>query len=88
MSLLFGRLTQNFVNFAMSLGSANDPQTQAEQLHIIAVAFKHAAALNASYLSYIGQSACCKLSLISPAPDRCWHVCLHIRLYVDLGVYR
>ncbi|KAI0660475.1 multidrug resistance protein 1 [Cubamyces menziesii] len=54
MSLLFGRLTQNFVNFAMSLGSANDPQTQAEQLHIIALAFKHAAALNASYLSYIG----------------------------------
>lgn len=58
MSLLFGRLTQDFVSFGAALNNltlpgpdgdaarANYPQAAAE--------FRHAAALNASYLVYIG----------------------------------
>ncbi|KAI0652215.1 multidrug resistance protein 1 [Trametes meyenii] len=60
MSLLFGRLTQDFVNFGITLALARDasnPQAQATaqaRLPSAAMAFKHAAALNASYLVYIG----------------------------------
>ncbi|KAI0673480.1 multidrug resistance protein 1 [Trametes maxima] len=60
MSLLFGRLTQDFVNFGVTLAMARDasnPEAQAAaqaQLPSAQAAFKHAAALNASYLVYIG----------------------------------
>ncbi|KAI0830713.1 P-loop containing nucleoside triphosphate hydrolase protein [Trametes gibbosa] len=53
MTFVFGRLTQDFVNFATTAlagGGANDPQLQAQ----VAAAFKHTAAQNASYLVYIG----------------------------------
>ncbi|KAI0639804.1 P-loop containing nucleoside triphosphate hydrolase protein [Trametes polyzona] len=50
MTFLFGRLTQDFVNFATTSG----PISQAEAAARAAAAFKHAAALNASYLVYIG----------------------------------
>ncbi|KAH9858203.1 P-loop containing nucleoside triphosphate hydrolase protein [Lenzites betulinus] len=53
MTFVFGRLTQNFVSFATTVsasGDAADPQVQAE----LAAEFKHTAALNASYLVYIG----------------------------------
>ncbi|THG99669.1 hypothetical protein EW026_g2716 [Hermanssonia centrifuga] len=51
MSLLFGRLTENFVTFGTMLASGNsDPA----QLAAAAASFRQAAALNASYLVYIG----------------------------------
>ena len=55
MSLLFGRLTQNFVEFGTVLNMANagDPDAL-QQLGAAAAGFRHAAAQNASYLVYIG----------------------------------
>ena len=51
MSLLFGRLTQNFVEFGTVLNMANagDPDAL-QQLGAAAAGFRHAAAQNASYL--------------------------------------
>ncbi|KAI0714082.1 P-loop containing nucleoside triphosphate hydrolase protein [Cerioporus squamosus] len=59
MSLLFSRLTQDFVTFGtiLQLTSSPDPATAAQaqqELPIAAAGFKHSAALNASYLVYIG----------------------------------
>ncbi|KAL1951601.1 hypothetical protein VTO73DRAFT_750 [Trametes versicolor] len=53
MSFLFGRLTQDFVNFATAAAAA-DPQDQSALDAQVVAAFKHSAALNASYLVYIG----------------------------------
>ncbi|KAI0778584.1 multidrug resistance protein 1 [Trametes elegans] len=60
MTLLFGRLTQDFVSFGITVVAvqgSGDPGAQAAaqaQLPAAAAAFKRAAALNASYLVYIG----------------------------------
>ena len=55
MSLLFGRLTQDFINFESVLRQANDGQpTAVDSLQEAAAHFKHMAALDASYLVYIG----------------------------------
>lgn len=57
MSFLFGRLTQDFVNFASTLtaaGDQNDLQAQGAAAAQLTAAFKHSAALNATYLVYIG----------------------------------
>ncbi|EIW59664.1 multidrug resistance protein 1 [Trametes versicolor FP-101664 SS1] len=60
MSLLFGRLTQDFVTFGTTLKEAQDPSnpdlqaSAAASLPGSAAAFKTSAALNASYLVYIG----------------------------------
>jgi len=64
MSLLFGNLTQDFVNFSLAensyaaaLQSGNSTAiSQAQQmLDASAVAFRQSAALSASYLTYIGE---------------------------------
>ncbi|KAI0652270.1 multidrug resistance protein 1 [Trametes meyenii] len=60
MSLIFGRLAQDFVNFEMTLAvsrDSSDPQAQAAaqvNLPSARAAFKHAASLNAAYLVCIG----------------------------------
>ncbi|KAL0958179.1 hypothetical protein HGRIS_000343 [Hohenbuehelia grisea] len=51
MSLLFGRLTQEFVKFAQAIGTQQVEDTQVQEA---AASFRHAAALNASYLVSIG----------------------------------
>ena len=55
MGLLFGHLTQDFVNFGVILGQAQtgDPAAQAA-LPAAAAAFRHGAGLNALYLLAIG----------------------------------
>ena len=55
MSLLFGNLTQDFVNFTNAINSVtpNDPQSSAT-INEAAAHFRHVAAQNASYLVYIG----------------------------------
>jgi ATP-binding cassette, subfamily B (MDR/TAP), member 1 len=55
MSLLFGRLALDFVTFAVIVASAKtgDARAQAE-LPIFAAGFRHDAALNSSYLAFIG----------------------------------
>ena len=60
MSLLFSRLTQDFITFGTTMKEASDPtfpgQAEAQaSLPAAAAAFKHSAALNASYLVYIGK---------------------------------
>ncbi|KAH8825379.1 multidrug resistance protein 1 [Flagelloscypha sp. PMI_526] len=55
MSLLFGRLTQDFVNFGTTLAKANAGDTAAAgQIPAVAAQFRHSASLNASYLVYLG----------------------------------
>ena len=55
MSLLFSRLTQDFVSFGTALLQAqNGDSDAAAALPVAAAGFKHSAALNASYLVYIG----------------------------------
>ncbi|KAI0346005.1 P-loop containing nucleoside triphosphate hydrolase protein [Trametopsis cervina] len=59
MSLLFGRLTENFVEFGTTMNAANDPTspTHAQAVQDLpgaAAAFRHQASLNATYLVIIG----------------------------------
>ena len=53
MSIIFGNLTQSFVNFGAAIQQAtnprSDPNVQAAAAH-----FRHTASLDASYLVYIG----------------------------------
>ena len=58
MTLLFGRLVQSFVAFttATQTLNPNDPASEAA-LAAATSEFKHQAALNASYLVYIGMSS-------------------------------
>lgn len=55
MTLLFGDLTQDFVNFynAIQNISPDDPQSSAK-VSEAAAHFRHVAANDASYLTYIG----------------------------------
>ena len=55
MSLLFGNLTQDFVNFTTDIQNINpnDPQSSAK-VEAAAKGFRHVAAKDASYLTYIG----------------------------------
>ena len=58
MSLLFGRLTQDFVSFGTTLNNSTLPGAAGDQARAdfpaAAAAFRHSAAQNASYLVYIG----------------------------------
>ena len=55
MALLFGRLTQDFVNFEIVLGRAQAGDTSANALvPDAAVRFRHSAGENASYLVVLG----------------------------------
>lgn len=59
MSLLFGRLTNDFVHFGQVLDSASKGNADAQaQLPAAAADFRHSASLNASYLVYIGTWPC------------------------------
>ncbi|KAI9507265.1 P-loop containing nucleoside triphosphate hydrolase protein [Russula earlei] len=55
MSLLFGNLTQDFINFAVAIRGINpdDPASTA-RVEEAAKGFRHVAAKDASYLTYIG----------------------------------
>lgn len=58
MTLLFGAITQDFVNFAITLEQANagDGDAQA-QVPAAAAGFRHAAAKDATWLVCIGKSS-------------------------------
>jgi len=55
MSLLFGDLTQDFIDFSHAIRAIdpNDPQSTAK-VDEVAKRFRHIAAHDASYLTYIG----------------------------------
>lgn len=55
MSLLFGNLTQDFVNFGQTIERANaGDAAAAAAIPAAAASFRHTAANDASYLVYIG----------------------------------
>jgi ATP-binding cassette subfamily B (MDR/TAP) protein 1 len=57
MSLLFGRLTQNFVDFSIVVAKSDAGDASATaQIDSVAAGFRHAASQNASYLVYLGRS--------------------------------
>jgi ATP-binding cassette subfamily B (MDR/TAP) protein 1 len=55
MSLLFGALTQDFIDFSTAIRNIdpNDPQSSAK-VDDAARGFRHVASRDASYLTYIG----------------------------------
>jgi len=81
MSLLFGNLTQDFVNFAVAIQNAdpNDPATTAK-VEEAARGFRHVAAKDASYLTLIG--AC-----IQTASHTSDVVLKHCPFTVGLGMF-
>ncbi|KAL5482696.1 hypothetical protein ACEPAI_9290 [Sanghuangporus weigelae] len=54
MSIIFGNLTEAFVDFGTALQGVGDGTATTEQLEDSAAHFRHVAALDASYLVYIG----------------------------------
>ena len=87
MSLLFGNLVQDFVNFTVAIQNINpnDPQSSVNARDA-AQKFRNVAAKDASYLTYIGArdptSIRC-LSFILPSRRR--PIYLHLHLHVYLG---
>ena len=58
MSLIFGRLVNDFLNFQRSVAAvqANDTPEAEASLAVTAAQFRHSAATDATYLVYIGDS--------------------------------
>ena len=89
LSILFGNLTKDFVEFATVLTLAKQgDQEAAARIPEVADSFRRVAAKDASYLVYIGQ--CLTIpnghsSLNCDSAYRSWYLCLHIRLHVYLG---
>lgn len=79
MSLLFGNLTQDFIEFQGVAAYAQDPNnaTAQAQLPIAQASFRHTAALDASYLVYIGQ-------LVPPIAEV---ACAHFYPDIGLGMF-
>jgi len=90
MSLLFGRLTQDFVNFQTTLfyAQAGDP-TAAAKIPQAAANFRHGAAQNATYLVIIGASMTgLPFEGIIECRNRTGHARLYFCPHVHLGIYR
>ena len=89
MGFLFGRLTEQFVSFGSAQSAYyQDPNnaTVLQELEIAAAQFRSSAALNASYLVYIGTSLPLPPSTHSSSQrNRC--PCLHILLHERLGLH-
>ena len=99
MSLLFGNLTQSFVNFGIAVNDAKNNATAQMLLPAAADHFRTTAASDAADLVYIGTSLVCFLTgdwmdlCMRGCPnnarvDRCRHVCVHVYLHVHLGLHR
>lgn len=87
MSLLFGRLIQNFVVFTQGVnGDASDPAAAAA-LIAAEKEFTQNAASNAAALTYLGTRAMPNSSSFITSCVRCWPVCDDICLHERLGVY-
>jgi hypothetical protein len=90
MSLIFGNLTQDFVDFGTALNNLdpNNPDT-VSKLDQAASEFRHISAKDASYLTYIGASFIILLrsQIINSCPYRPGLVHLHVHLHGHLGLY-
>ena len=65
MSLLFGNLVQDFVAFGTVVNAANGGNSTARtEIPAAAAHFRHTAALDASYLVYIGTHQLCPIEEI------------------------
>ena len=54
MSIIFGNLTEGFVNFGTAVQNYQDGTATLQDVQSAAVGFRHDASLDASYLVYIG----------------------------------
>lgn len=54
MSIIFGRLTFDFVNFGAAVESLHQGTATQQQVDSAAARFRHTASLDASYLVFIG----------------------------------
>jgi hypothetical protein len=90
MSLLFGKLTQDFVNFQIILGQASaGSATAAQEIPIAAEHFRRTSAKDVSYLTLIGlPSHIDFLVLHLDLNRRRWNLGLHVYVYVDMGIHR
>jgi hypothetical protein len=99
MSLLFGNLTQYFVDFShaesnyYSALQSGDPTTIAQVQQVLdtdAARFRQSATQDASYITYIGELLVLlyiyKTSI--NCVQRLLHVCVHICVYDYLGLHR
>jgi ATP-binding cassette subfamily B (MDR/TAP) protein 1 len=86
MSLIFGNLTQQFVEFQTILNQAGAgvPGSQ-EKIPSTAANFRKVAAQDAVYLVCIGVSHPTN-SYFLLTTSRHWHVLVHVRLHVHLGM--
>lgn len=89
MSLLFGNLTQDFVNFTQIIYKADNNVPGAEdQIPAAAAAFRHAAGRSAIYLVCIGPCFDHQISMLEfNSVIRYWNVLLHVLVHVCVGVY-
>ena len=90
MSLTFGRLLQDFVNFQMVLGYAHaGDHNAAVKIPQAAADFRHSVAQHAISLTCIGASMNgLTLENIVECRNRTGHVRLYFCLHVHLGIYR
>lgn len=89
MSLLFGNLTQDFVKFGTTVMRASKGDQDAiDKLPSVAAGFRKTAALDASYLVYIGRLCSLRNSTTNELDVRRRYVRMHISLYVYLGIHR
>lgn len=89
MSLLFGNLTQDFVKFGTTVMQASSGDQDAiDKLPSVAAGFRKTAALDASYLVYIGRLCSLRNLTTNELDVRRRYVRMHISLYVYLGIHR
>jgi len=90
MSLLFGNLTQEFVNFTQIIYQAdNNVPGAADQISAAAAHFRHASGMLAIYLVCMG--ACLDYQNSTLEFDcviRRWNLLLHVLVHVCMGVYQ
>jgi len=90
MSLLFGNLTQDFVNFQMVINQASAGNaTAVQEIPIVAERFRRTSAKDATYLVYMGQTLLLDFVVFHPDMSyRCWIVRLYLHLHVSMGIHR
>ena len=90
MTLLFGNLTQQYVNFNVILNKAKSGDPEAiKAIPAAAAAFRSTAAKDAAGLVYIGASLAPFIhGQSSTIYARCRNARLHVHLYVCLGPHR
>ena len=95
MTLIFSRLIQDFITFgtaglvfdnAQQSGNATAILVAQQNLNSAVDQFRRSVALDASYLTYIGNLVCWSQSILSHVCARSRHVRLYLCLHVCVGI--